>query len=394
MGSSPPFMVDRWRWSVVGRCLLLGGVSLAAAPPRPLDPGDRPPATPSVVLWAGGDVMVARHIGVLARRRGAATLFDGLRGVAGPRDIFFANLESPLGPAGLSPAFPEKPFNFLGSTGTAAAMKDAGFTLLSLANNHGMDYGADAVAHTTAALDAAGVAWAGVGVNAADARALRALERRGLRFGFLAYADAHSPRVFADGDRAGVSALCPSWILEDIARWRSRVDVLVVSLHWGIEYADRPTERQQRLARRIIDAGADLVLGHHPHVFQGLEEYNGGLIAYSLGNLLFDQRGERRDQNYLLRCVFRGGRRESTTLVPLTRRDKYFPVPATDAEAADIVAEAARRSRPLQAALPGWLPAIPARRLPKPPPLGREIPPPPAAPPRLLARRGDPPPTP
>ena len=387
-------MVDRWRWSVVGRWLLLGGVSLAAAPPRPLDPGDRPPATPSVVLWAGGDVMVARHIGDLARRRGAATLFDGLRGVAGSGDIFFANLESPLGPAGLSPAFPEKPFNFLGSTGTAAAMKDAGVTLLSLANNHGMDYGADAVAHTTAALDAAGVAWVGVGVNATDARALRVLERRGLRFGFLAYADAHSPRVFADGDRAGVSALCPSWILEDIARWRSRVDVLVVSLHWGIEYADRPTERQQRLARGIIDAGADVVLGHHPHVFQGLEEYNGGLIAYSLGNLLFDQRGERRDQNYLLRCVFRGGRRESTTLVPLTRRDKYFPVPATDAEAADIVAEAARRSRPLQAALPGWLPAIPARRLPKPPPLGREIPPPPAAPPRLLARRGDPPPTP
>ena len=338
--------------------------------------------------------MVARHIGDLARRRGLPALFDGLRGLAGPRDIFFANLESPLGPAGLSPAFPEKPFNFLGSTGTAAVLKDAGFTLLSLANNHGMDYGAEAVAHTTAALSAAGLAWAGVGVNAADARALRVVERRGVRFGFLAYADAHSPRVFAERDRAGVSALRPALILEDVARWRSRVDVLVVSLHWGIEYADRPTERQQRLARRIIDAGADLVLGHHPHVFQGLEEHHGGLIAYSLGNLLFDQRGERRDQNYLLRCVFRGGRREKTTLVPLTRREKYFPVPAAAEEAADIVAEAARRSRSLQGSMPAWLPApLPP---PAPPTAGRDAPAPglPAAGVRLLARRGDPTPTP
>lgn len=389
-------MVRRTRWSVVGRFLLVSGLSLAATPLYLLDRADRPPAAPSVVLLAGGDVMVARHIGVLAGRRGLPALFEGLRGLAGPRDIFFANLESPLGPAGLSPAFPEKPFNFLGSTGTAAALKESGFTLVSMANNHGMDYGPEAIAHTTNALTAAGVAWAGVGADATDARALRVLERRGIRFGFLAYADAHSPRVFADRDRAGVSGLRPAWILEDIARWRSRVDVLVVSLHWGIEYADRPTDRQQRLARRIIDAGADVVLGHHPHVFQGLEEYNGGLIVYSLGNLLFDQRGDRRDQNYLVRCVFRGGRRESTALVPLARRDKFIPVRAASEEAADILAEASRRSAPLQGTMPAWLPIPAAGPRPKGPMPSRgfEAPAPPTVAPRLLARREDPPPTP
>lgn len=383
-----PGVTTYWRFA------LLSGLVLAARPPVSLDPAARPAPAAPVVLWAGGDVMMSRHIGALARRHGAPALLAGLRGVPGPGDLFFANLESPLGPPGLPAEFPEKPFNFLASTGSAAVLREAGFTLLSLANNHGMDYGSAALAHTTAALDAAGVSWVGAGRDDADARALRVIERGGQRFGFLAYADAHSPRVFAAADRPGVARLRPGTMRDDVRRWRSRVDVLVVSLHWGVEYAELPSTAQRRIARGLIDAGADVVLGHHPHVYQGVEEHNGGLIVYSLGNLLFDQKGGRRDRGYLARMVFRGGRRVESSLRPVVRRESFFPVPASGAEAAEILADARRLSEALGVRPPDWLPAAAGPAI-RPPALSPAAPLPavPAGTP-LFARSDDPAPNP
>ena len=117
-------------------------------------------------------------------------------------------------------------------------------------------------------------------------------ERNGLRVGFLAYADPQSPfgyaKEFAEFE-TGPAKAEDVLVADDIRRLRARVNVVVVSVHWGIEYAPEADDRQRELGRLMIDAGAQLVVGHHPHVLQETEWYNGGLILYSLGNFVFDQ---------------------------------------------------------------------------------------------------------
>ncbi len=163
------------------------------------------------------------------------------------------------------------------------------FGALSVANNHAGDYGKEAFLETLGRLEAAGLPYVGGGRNLAEAHQPLWIEKKGLRIAILAY-DEFKPRSFEAGaDWPGVAWSEDSEVVADIRAARAAgADLVIPFMHWGWEKERRPSERQRQLARLMIDAGAGLVVGGHPHVTQGVELYQGKPIVYSLGNFVFD----------------------------------------------------------------------------------------------------------
>ncbi|MFQ5880117.1 MAG: CapA family protein [Dehalococcoidia bacterium] len=266
-----------------------GAPSPSAAPPEAT-----PTPSPSVVtLAAVGDVMLGRGVGDLARDQGRRYPLAEVAGVLGRADIAFANLEAPLTDVGRPQV---KDFVFRADPASADALAWSGIDVVSLANNHAMDYGGQGLLATIDALDEAGIDHVGAGADGGDAYRPLVVTVRGLRIAFLAYVNVPDDSVSGFSTRgvaAGPSAPGVAWgtaqtIGRDVERARVMADLVVVSLHSGYEYQEMPNDLQVELAHAAVDAGAHLVLGHHPHVLQGLESYGDGLIAYSLGNFVFD----------------------------------------------------------------------------------------------------------
>ncbi len=202
-------------------------------------------------------------------------------------DLAFANLECAVSWRG-SPV-PGKGFTFRGSPAALPTMREAGVDVVSHANNHSRDYGGEALVDTLAYLDANGIAHCGSGADHKEARSPAFLTARGLRVAFLAYSDVNYYGWPAGPGYPGVAdASDAGRLVAEISSARERADLVVVSFHWGIEKEYTPTSRQRFLAHLAVDSGADLVVGHHPHVVQGLEIYKDRLIAYSLGNFAFN----------------------------------------------------------------------------------------------------------
>ncbi|GAW92404.1 CapA family protein [Calderihabitans maritimus] len=249
----------------------------------------------TVQLLAVGDVMLARKVGRLMEEKGLYYPFAKIAARLQSADLTFGNLESPISDRGFP--LPRKGIWFRARPETVRALVYSGFDVMSLANNHALDYESPALLQTIEILARNGIASVGAGENLMQARKSVVKTVNGVRVGFLAYSDMadliwdwNYPRSMrATEERPGIAPLDEKIILEDIAELRKKVDIVVVSLHWGEEYSDYPTAGQRRLARRLIDAGAHLIIGHHPHTLQGLEVYRHGLIAYSLGNFVFDQ---------------------------------------------------------------------------------------------------------
>ncbi|MCX7815128.1 MAG: CapA family protein [Tepidimonas ignava] len=242
-------------------------------------------AAQEVTLAFVGDVMLADGPGRLIRRGG-----DPLRAVApwlADADVRVANLECVVARGG-SPE-PDKPYTFRAHPRVLPVLRrhvDA----VSLANNHSGDYGPQAFAEMLDRLDAAGLAWFGGGRTLADAHRPWVFERHGVRIALLGYNE-FLPRHFeADTDKPGVAWSDDDEVRLDIRRARERygADVVIPVMHWGWEYEPLADARQRALARRMIDAGADAVIGGHPHVVQDTEVYRGRPIVYSLGNFVFD----------------------------------------------------------------------------------------------------------
>lgn len=280
-----------------------------------------PTATPSdatISLTMVGDILPLwvkdplRDAGVRAQLSGA--------------DIAFANLESPLSTRGQpSPLkfrggrLMHREFIFGASVADAQMLKNAGIDVVSLANNHMMDYGQTALADTLNALQQKNILTAGGGVDASAARAPAILERRGLKIAFLAYvADETLPgstHFEATPQTAGVAFVhdeikdgkkmptqaTRAQLRADIAAARGQADVVAVSFHWGTEFREQPNDFQRALAHFVVDEGADLVIGHHPHCLQGVELYQNKPIFYSLGNFVFHSSLEKSARSGIVR---------------------------------------------------------------------------------------------
>jgi hypothetical protein len=214
-------------------------------------------------------------------------------------DIVMGNLETPL--TDKTEPTPVKSLvsieakrNFVfksESPDTAQALREAGINVLTLANNHILDYREEGLVDTLGRLDKAGIAYAGAGLDAKKAETPAIKEIRGLKFVILAASDVVPEEFSATKDKPGILSMKNAGNFMKLIR-QARKDhpdgIIVLSLHWGVEATLTPSERQKTLARKFIDAGADLIVGHHPHRIQGVEYYKGRPIFYSLGNFLFD----------------------------------------------------------------------------------------------------------
>jgi len=250
---------------------------------------------PQVTLEAVGDIMLGRTVGQMVLDKGPQSIFAGVQSALDGADMLVGNLECAITDRS-QPV--QKSFDLKAPPQAAQALYLAGFDLVSQANNHAMDFGAGGLADTQKTLGQYGIATVGAGVNNAVANAPVFITRNGLRMAFLAFVDVPPERSGFDPHSWAASASTPgvAWgdpdqIKADVQAAKLQADVVIVLLHSGIEIADYfpPISTNQRLdAHTAIDAGAALVIGAHPHVLEQIERYHGGLIAYSLGNFVFD----------------------------------------------------------------------------------------------------------
>ena len=326
------------------RIIIIAILSFSSACPGP----DRR----EVTFIAVGDIMLGRHIGKMIQGKGGGSPFERVLPVLRQGDIVFGNLESVMGANYVVPYFKDKPYNFIAPPAAAELLREAGFSVLNLANNHALDYGPEALEETRSLLNGKKIKFFGAGKDLDEARRPAELTAGGLRFGFLGYSVAHSSRVYATQHRAGIAPIQMEQIRRDIQALREKVDVLVISLHWGIEYEKMPTEQQRKAAHQIIDWGADMIIGHHPHVLQGVELYKGKVIAYSFGNFIFDQKHNGTDRGAMIVCKFRKNALYSAEIVPLGRHRTYFPMIADGEVKKQIVKEMKEISLSLNAGAP------------------------------------------
>ncbi len=239
-------------------------------------------------LYAVGDVNLGDRVGTAISTYGASYPWRSVAPDLRRADIAIANLECAVSNRG-TPAS-GKQYTFRGAPSSLRAMADyAGIDIVSLANNHSLDYGRIAFADTISFARRFGLRVIGGGRDLGMARRPRILTRGGLRVAFLGYSDVRPLGFDAGPTWSGTAPAFPSYIAADVrSARRNGADAVVVYFHWGIERSLVPTSRQRALAGVAFDAGATVVLGAHPHVLQPRETPRPGrLVAWSLGNFVF-----------------------------------------------------------------------------------------------------------
>lgn len=218
-------------------------------------------------------------------------------------DVTVGNLETTLAEGGKRNPVKEPKYAFRGHPDGIAGLELAGFDAVSLANNHMLDYGWNPLRDTIASLDAAGIGHAGAGADTEAAWTPATIETSsGATVAYLAFTHILPPGFLAGADRPGVASgkMDMRLVTRAVKRARKKHDYVIVSFHWGVEYVDDANRDQVKWAHQTIDAGADMVLAHHPHVIQGVEFYKGRLIAYSLGDFVFDHYSRKTGEAFIL----------------------------------------------------------------------------------------------
>jgi poly-gamma-glutamate capsule biosynthesis protein CapA/YwtB (metallophosphatase superfamily) len=241
----------------------------------------------SIKIRAVGDILMIAGAGEALTANGISYPFEHVTEYIQSADLAFANLEMPIcTDPKRKPSIPDVCPDFFSPPQIVDVLKQTGFDVINLANNHTMDWGIGGLRETLASLHAVGLQTIGAGENLKDARRPAIFEKKKLKIGFLGYSELGV--WIATNSQPGVAPINRQMILEDIQELRSSVDLLVISLHTGIIYSDFPSPEDRQLAHEIIDSGADLILGHGPHVLQGIEIYHDRAIIYSLGNFMID----------------------------------------------------------------------------------------------------------
>ncbi len=230
-------------------------------------------------------------------------------------DLFFANLEGPLSTRG--EIYIEKTFTFRMHPQVVHCLTAGGVNVLSLANNHIMDYGPEALIDTIQTLQENGIYYTGAGLSLKEARQPVLIEKKGVKIAFLAYNNTFPLEFNATNEQPGTAPGYESYIRQDVKKARAVADFVVVSFHWSAELLKERKPYQSTLAKLAIDAGANLVIGHHPHVIQGVEVYKHGLIVYSLGNFVFASRNNNVQDGLLLQVQLTPSALQAATFYPL-----------------------------------------------------------------------------
>ena len=307
--------------------LLLGaGCSTSAeSEPSSESAGNAPiqPTSASITVAAVGDIMLGGTARPELRRYGYDYPFEHVATLLQDADIAFGNLEGPLTDAGAPEG--DKQYVFRSPPAKVVpALKRAGFDVLSLANNHTLDYGPQGLADTEAALRTHGIAAIGAGADGRAARAPVILDVRGKKLGFLAYSLTLPENFFATATRPGTAFGLEDHVRADVAALKSRVDFVLVSFHWGQEGKTDLRDYQVRVGRAAIEAGAHAVIGHHPHILQGVEHYRGGVILYSLGNFVFGSYSRSAIRSVVAQLLFDDQGLRELRLVPINVNNIAF----------------------------------------------------------------------
>lgn len=311
------------------------------------DNGSGPPGD-ELVLAAVGDVMLGHRAEPFLEREGVAYPYAHVLSVLQEAQVVMGNLEFPVSTRGV--AAENKKFTLRAGPAAADSLKAAGIRVVTLANNHILDFGPLALQDTLKALADREILFAGAGMNLEDARAPAILRSGGRTIAFLAYSLTFPIDFYASPGRPGTAPGYREYVKADIESVRSQADLVVVSFHWGAELMTAAKEYQQELGRKAVDWGADLVIGHHPHVLQELEVYRGRLIAYSLGNFVFGSESERTNTSIILLCTFKGKALRRAEAVPLdvnNYRVAYQPRVLTGKRAEQVIAEIGAGSQKL-----------------------------------------------
>lgn len=290
--------------------IALGAAGIAAS--TRAKPNDRL-AGQTLTVVAVGDLMLGTTVSRLIRKYDPAYPLRPLKPLFTNADVAFGNLETTITDfarpdpvkrrklaarsraLAQAKAMPDQPvkipgmeYLFRAPTSTAVGLAQVGLDVVSLANNHAMDYQAEGMMDTIRRLRSAGVASVGAGKNLAEARQPVILMRHGLKIAFFGLSDILPSGHTATSTRAGIApargAAFQSHTQAALSDAKKRADFVAVAVHWGIERKTTASRRQQALGRQLIDWGADLVIGSHPHRVQPVEKYHGGLIHYSLGD--------------------------------------------------------------------------------------------------------------
>jgi poly-gamma-glutamate synthesis protein (capsule biosynthesis protein) len=331
------------------RFVLLAAGSLlaacAATPPQPAaEPAPKtapaaPAASGALKVIAVGDIMLDGTARPVLAQHGYDHAFAAVKQYLSGAHIVFGNLEGPLTTRGTPEQ--DKTYVFRSPPDKVSrALLGAGFNVVSLANNHTLDYGADGLAETIEALDAVGIAHAGAGPDLKAARQPAILAAAGRRVAILAYSVTLPEHFYAAPGKPGTAFAHEAQVRADIAEARRNADIVLVSFHWGQEGKTSLRDYQVQLGHAAIDAGAQAVIGHHPHILQGVERYQDGVILYSLGNFTFGSYSKQAQVSAVAELEFDGNRLQSLRLRPIHVDNfevGFQPQPLTGAAAGKVV---------------------------------------------------------
>jgi len=272
------------------------------------------PDSGKVVLFFTGDVTLSNHF---ENHVGDSMeyAFSKLKWFA-EADLSMVNLENPLTSRG-EPQ--EKKFTFRAKPEYSKMLKESGIDIVTLANNHIYDFGPVGLDDTVEKLLSENIYFVGAGRTIYEARHPVIFYIKGLRIAYFGYygTHKHSDSHPALEDSSGTALRQLPIIKEDIEKYRTQVDYIIVNFHWGIEKAEYPGLDQIQFAHSVIDYGADLIVGHHPHVLQGIEKYKTKIIAYSLGNFIFGGNSRKTYDTAVLKIELEKNRDIKASVIPI-----------------------------------------------------------------------------
>ncbi|MFB4165884.1 CapA family protein [Alteribacillus sp. JSM 102045] len=238
-----------------------------------------------------GDIMMGRHVEEITKRHGYSFLFSYAENIFSSSDYTTGNFEHPIINKEDEFEKANKTIHLSSKERSLGALEQLNFSTVNLANNHMMDYKGDGLEATLDAFNNTSIASTGAGVNEREIKTNYPIENyNGLDVATIGINDITYAEMESGGPNSpGILTSDPDDFIPVIQDAKENADLVLVHLHSGQEYDSSPTTRQTELSRAIADAGADIIIGHHPHVLQSVDVYNDTIIMYSLGNFIFDQ---------------------------------------------------------------------------------------------------------
>jgi gamma-polyglutamate biosynthesis protein CapA len=276
-----------------------------------------------ITMTMVGDVMLGRYVENVINQHGPKYLFRYVKPYFDQSDYVSGNFETPVLKHDVSKyTVVDKKVHLYTNEKAVQAVKNTGFTIMNLANNHMMDFEEKGLNDTIDSFRGSKMDYVGAGKNFNEAKNhINYKDINGVRVATLGFTDIHLPGSITIIGKGGILSANPDTLFEMIEKAKNplygNADLVVVNVHWGEEYDSEASPRQKELAKAMVNAGADIIVGHHPHVLQSFDVYKQGIIFYSLGNFVFDQGWTRTKDSVMVQYSLAESGKATINVVPL-----------------------------------------------------------------------------